>query len=125
MQNLDVTSSVCGKKHWGKPCYKEFGACFGCGKHGHMIQDCPENKKFIIGKLKEENKEYKQKPRVQERVFAMTHQDAQATSNMVIGIIQIYTLNARILIDPNSIHSLFQYLLLVYQVCLLVAWTLI
>ena len=90
-----------------------------------MIQDCPENKKFIIGKLKEENKEYKQKPRVQERVFAMTHQDAQATSNMVIGIIQIYTLNARILIDPNSIHSLFQYLLLVYQVCLLVAWTLI
>ena len=43
----------------------------------------------------------------------MTHQDAQATSNMVIGIIQIYTLNARTLIDPNSIHSLFQYLLLV------------
>ena len=59
VQNLDVTCSICGKKHWGKPCYKEFGACFGCGKHGHMIQDCPENKKFIIGKPKEENKEDK------------------------------------------------------------------
>ena len=35
------------------------GTCFGCGKHGHMIQDCPENKKFIIGKPKEENKEDK------------------------------------------------------------------
>ena len=70
MQNLDVTYSICGKKHWGKPCYKEFGAC------GHMIRDCPKNKKFTIGKLKEENKEDKQKPRVQGRMFAMTHQDA-------------------------------------------------
>ncbi|RVW74991.1 hypothetical protein CK203_053679 [Vitis vinifera] len=43
-------------------------------KHGHMIWDCLENKKFIIGKPKEENKEDKQKPRVQERMFAMTHQ---------------------------------------------------
>ncbi|RVW82194.1 hypothetical protein CK203_050734 [Vitis vinifera] len=64
VQNLDVTCSICGKKHWGKPCYKEFGACFGCGKHGHMIRDCPENKKFIIRKPKDENKEDKQKPRV-------------------------------------------------------------
>ena len=63
VQNLDVTCSICGKKHWGKPCYKESKACFGCGKHGHMIRDCPENKKFIIGKPKEENKEDKQKPK--------------------------------------------------------------
>ena len=52
-----------------------------------MIRDCPENKKFIIGKPKEENKENKQKPRVQGRIFAMTHQDAQATSDLVIGTI--------------------------------------
>ncbi|RVW21175.1 hypothetical protein CK203_105322 [Vitis vinifera] len=43
---------------------KESGAYFGCGKHGHMIRDCPKNKKFMIGKPKEENKEDKQKPRV-------------------------------------------------------------
>ena len=92
MQNLDVTSSVCGKKHWGKPCYKEFGACFGCEKHGHTIWDCPEDKKFIIGKPKEENKEDKQKPRVQGRMFAMTHQDAQATSDVAIGTIRICNL---------------------------------
>ena len=77
VQNLDVTCSICGKKHWGKPCYKEFGAC------GHMIRDCPKNKKFIIGKPKED----KQKPRVQGWMFAMTHQDAQATSDLVTGTI--------------------------------------
>ncbi|KAL6325919.1 hypothetical protein AAG906_038410 [Vitis piasezkii] len=83
---------ICGKKHWGKPCYKEFGACFGCEKHEHTIWDCLENKKFIIGKPKEENKEDKQKPRVQGRMFAMTHQDAQATSDVAIGTIRICNL---------------------------------
>ena len=52
-----------------------------------MIRDCPKNKKFIIGKPKEENKEDKQKPRVQWWMFAMTHQDAQATSDVAIGTI--------------------------------------
>ncbi|RVW24090.1 Transposon Ty3-I Gag-Pol polyprotein [Vitis vinifera] len=46
-------------------------------------QDCSENRKFITGKPKEENKEDKQKPKTQGRVFAMTHRDAQATSNVV------------------------------------------
>ncbi|KAL6351222.1 hypothetical protein AAG906_031808 [Vitis piasezkii] len=51
--------------------------CFGCGKQGHMIRDCPESKKFVFGKLKKENKKDRQKPRAQERIFAMTHRDAQ------------------------------------------------
>ncbi|RVW98888.1 Transposon Ty3-G Gag-Pol polyprotein [Vitis vinifera] len=50
---------------------------------GHLIRDCPENRKFITGKPKEENKEDKQKPKAQGRVFAMTHRDAQATSDVV------------------------------------------
>ena len=78
---------TCGKKHRGRPCYRETKTCFGCGKQGHMVPDCPENKNFIIGKLKEENKEDKKKPRAQGRVFAMTHRDAQATSDVVIGTI--------------------------------------
>ena len=31
-QNSNVICLTCGKKHGGKPCYKETGACFGCGK---------------------------------------------------------------------------------------------
>ena len=89
MQNSYLTCSICGKKHWGKSCYKESGAYFGCGKHGHMIRDCPKNKKFMIGKPKEENKEDKQKPRVQGRMFAMTHQDAQTTFDVTTCTIKI------------------------------------
>ena len=70
-----------------------------------MIRDCPENRKFIIGKPKEENKEDKQKPKAQGRVFAMTHRDAQASSDVVIGTLRIHTLFARVLIDLGSIHS--------------------
>nr|CAN69789.1 hypothetical protein VITISV_002783 [Vitis vinifera] len=76
-------------KELQQPCYKESRACFGCGKHGHMIQNCPENKKFIIGKPKKEHKENKQKPRVQGRMFAMTHQDAQATFDVATDIRKI------------------------------------
>ena len=38
-----------------------------------MVRDCPENKKLVFGKPKEENKEDRQQPRAQGRVFAMTH----------------------------------------------------
>ncbi|RVW12566.1 Retrovirus-related Pol polyprotein from transposon 412 [Vitis vinifera] len=51
---------------------------------GHMVRDCPESRKFVFGKPKEENKEDRQKPRAQGQVFAMTHRDAQATSDVVI-----------------------------------------
>ncbi|RVW41427.1 Retrovirus-related Pol polyprotein from transposon 17.6 [Vitis vinifera] len=104
-QNLDGACPTCGKKHGGRPCYRETGAFFGCGKQGHLIRDCPENRKFITGKPKEENKEDKQKPKAQGRVFAMTHRDAQATSDVVTGTLRIHTLFARVLIDPGSTHS--------------------
>nr|CAN68039.1 hypothetical protein VITISV_018924 [Vitis vinifera] len=104
-QNLDGACPTCGKKHGGRPCYREIEACFGYGKQRHLIRDCLENRKFITGKPKEENKENKQKPKAQGRVFAMTHRDAQASSDVVIGTLRIHTLFARVLIDPESTHS--------------------
>ncbi|RVW46416.1 hypothetical protein CK203_081708 [Vitis vinifera] len=93
-----------GAHAWGRPCYRETGACFGCGKQGHMVRDCPESKKFVFGKPKEKNKEDRQKPRAQGRVFAMTRGDAQATSDVVTGTLRIHTLFGRALIDPESTH---------------------
>ena len=31
-QNLDGICPTCGKKHGGRPCYRETGTCFGYGK---------------------------------------------------------------------------------------------
>ena len=73
MQNLNVICTICGKKHWVRSCYKESGVCFGCGKFGHMIRDCLEKKKFVIGKPKDENKEDKQEPKFKGHVFAITY----------------------------------------------------
>ena len=67
-----------------------------------MVWDCPENKKFVFGKPKEENKEDRQKPRAQGRVF---DRDAQATFDVVTGTLRIHTLFARALIDPSSTYS--------------------
>ena len=104
-QNSDVVCSTCGKKHGGRPCYRDTGACFGCGKKGHLIRDYPENKGFIIRKPKEENKDNKQKPRAQGRVFARTHGEAQATSDVVACAIRIHTLFSSAMFDPGSTHS--------------------
>ncbi|KAL6323506.1 hypothetical protein AAG906_039083 [Vitis piasezkii] len=104
-QNLDGICPTCGKKHRGRSCYREIGACFGCGKQGHMVRDCPESRRFVFGKPKEENKDDRQKPKAQERVFAMTHRDAQATSDVVTSTLRIHTLFSRALIDPGSTHS--------------------
>ncbi|RVW27201.1 Transposon Tf2-2 polyprotein [Vitis vinifera] len=54
---------TCGKKHGGRSCYRETGACFGCGKQGHLIRDCPENRKFITGKPKEEIRRINRNPK--------------------------------------------------------------
>ncbi|XP_073030722.1 uncharacterized protein [Primulina eburnea] len=34
---------TCHQKHIGE-CYRKTGACFKCGKVGHRIKDCPDNK---------------------------------------------------------------------------------
>ena len=104
-QNLEGICPTCGKKHGGRPCYRETGACFGCGKQGHMVRDCLESRKFVFRQPKEENKDDRQKPRAQGRVFAMTHRDARATSDVVTGTLRIHTLFARALNDPRSTHS--------------------
>ncbi|RVW67114.1 Retrovirus-related Pol polyprotein from transposon 17.6 [Vitis vinifera] len=79
---LDGACPTCGKKHGGRPCYRETGACFGCGKQGHLIRDCLENRKFIMGSLKRKIRRINRNPKPKTGVF-LTHRDAQATSDVV------------------------------------------
>ena len=68
-----------------RPCYREIGACFGCGKLRHIIWDCPKNKRFMREKPKEGSNGDRQNPRAEGRVFAIIHRDAKATSDVVTG----------------------------------------
>lgn len=34
------------QNHGGQPCYWKNWACFGCGKVGHKVKDCPSHKGF-------------------------------------------------------------------------------
>ena len=39
-QNFKPTCVICGKKHYGE-CLLGTGSCFGCGKEGNKVGDCP------------------------------------------------------------------------------------
>ncbi|XP_069152134.1 uncharacterized protein [Solanum lycopersicum] len=43
MQRPRKTCTKCGRMHLGE-CRQGTNACFGCGKSGHMVIDCPQNR---------------------------------------------------------------------------------
>ncbi|PKA52045.1 hypothetical protein AXF42_Ash013982 [Apostasia shenzhenica] len=73
----------CGKNHRDRACYWEIGACFRCGKVGHMIKDRP----LIKGQPQQKATGGPQKPKAQGRVYAFTKEDAQASNDVITGTI--------------------------------------
>ena len=63
------------------------GAFFGYKKLGYIIRDCSEKKRLMLEKPKEDSEENRQKPIAKGRVFAMTHRDAYASSDVVTSIL--------------------------------------
>nr|XP_025887991.1 uncharacterized protein LOC112941867 [Solanum lycopersicum] len=43
MQRPKKTCTKCGRTHLGE-CRQGTNSCFGCGKSGHMVRDCPQNR---------------------------------------------------------------------------------
>ncbi|KAF5442583.1 hypothetical protein F2P56_035225 [Juglans regia] len=79
----------CNRAHTGE-CRREMGACFRCGKTGHLIRECPllltDNKKPNPHPGSQQaNQGNNQRRMGPAQVFALTYEDAENDNNKITG----------------------------------------
>ncbi|XP_073024198.1 uncharacterized protein [Primulina eburnea] len=102
--------STCGFKHTGE-CRRASGVCFGCGKTGHRIAECPTAANRQAGPNRGTgpntgacpSKPKEDKPNA--RIFAMTQEEADDATEVVSGTILIQSVPAYALFDCGATHS--------------------
>ncbi|XP_075499325.1 uncharacterized protein LOC142537717 [Primulina tabacum] len=100
---------TCHFRHTGE-CRRNSGVCFGCGKAGHRIAECPNAANQAAGPNKgtgqntgaNPNKPKEGKPNA--RVFAMTQEEADDANEVVSGTILIQKVSAYALFDCGATH---------------------
>jgi hypothetical protein len=94
--------SKCRRQHLG-PC--RFGLCFGCGKPGHHVRNCPTAAVMSQGSQASNNQS---RQPAQARVHSLTPSNVEAEENVndvVTGTIPLFGSVACILFDSGAIHS--------------------
>ncbi|KAH7534037.1 hypothetical protein FEM48_Zijuj04G0195100 [Ziziphus jujuba var. spinosa] len=71
------TCETCRKKHPGE-CYRKTGACFKCGKHGHLFKNCPN-----VGNA---TQKVKRDQLTQGCVYVLIRHDAEVSPSMVAAL---------------------------------------
>ncbi|XP_075507477.1 uncharacterized protein LOC142544302 [Primulina tabacum] len=102
--------STCGFKHSGE-CRRASGVCFGCGKAGHRIAECPTAANRPAGPNRGTgsntgagpSKPKEDKPNA--RIFAMTQEEADDATEVVSGTILTQSVPAYALFDYGATHS--------------------
>ncbi|XP_073313449.1 uncharacterized protein [Primulina huaijiensis] len=101
---------TCHLRHLGE-CRRNSGVCFRCGKAGHRIAECATAANQAAGPNKgtepnlgtNPNKPKESKPNA--RVFAMTQEEADDATEVVLGTILIQKVPAYALFDCGATHS--------------------
>ncbi|XP_028065034.1 uncharacterized protein LOC114268123 [Camellia sinensis] len=108
----------CGNRHRGI-CYRVTGACFKCGKTGHLARECPQKNRqngnrttaSSVGSTSIPTTKTATKPTntqdttKQGRVFALIPGDVQNTEDVVSGTFSVNGYSAHVLFDSGSTHS--------------------
>ncbi|XP_073303019.1 uncharacterized protein [Primulina huaijiensis] len=100
----------CGFRHAGE-CRRASGACFGCGKAGHKIANCPTAANQAAGPDKgtgpnlgaNPNKPKENKPNA--RVFAINQEEADDANEVVSGTVLLQKVPVYALFDCGATHS--------------------
>ncbi|XP_028068902.1 uncharacterized protein LOC114271486 [Camellia sinensis] len=117
-QDSAPVCSECGRRHRGI-CHCLSGACFRCGKTGHLVRDCPQmnqqnNNKIVtssVGSAPAFNTKSAAKPANnkdiarQGKVFALVPGDVQNAATVVSGTFIVHGHSAHVLFDSGSTHS--------------------
>ena len=84
----------CGRVHQG-PC----PTCFKCGKPGHVFKYCTEETRGANDA----------KTAVTGKVFALSHQEASTSPNLIKGILKLQGFEIEALFDSGATHSFISY----------------
>ncbi|CAN6452104.1 unnamed protein product [Victoria cruziana] len=79
----DEECSKCHRRHHGRPCYKDSGACLYCGELGHFIRECPKKKEV---EQRRGNPNQHTERKATGRVYATTVNDIKA-NDLIEGYI--------------------------------------
>ncbi|XP_075499949.1 uncharacterized protein LOC142538522 [Primulina tabacum] len=87
---------TCHLRHLGE-CRRASSVCFGCGKPGHRMAECPDATNRTTGRVKETGQT--------QGVFAITQEEVDDANDAVSGTIFIQQVPAYVLFDCGATHS--------------------
>ncbi|XP_069152666.1 uncharacterized protein [Solanum lycopersicum] len=108
MQRPRKTCTKCGRTHLGE-CRQGTNACFGCGKSGHMVIDCPHNRGQAGGNAQPRPTPHNAaaaEPPKRNKFYALKGREEQEKSaDVVTGMLQVFSTSVYALLDPGSTLS--------------------
>ena len=100
------TCGKCGKKHYGD-CLKGMENCFGCGKNGHKVRDCPNVSGQDKGSGQTKASGSNEAPK-KNRFYALRSKGEQETSpDVVTGMLKVFSIDVYALLYSGATLPLF------------------
>ncbi|XP_074374017.1 uncharacterized protein LOC141714394 [Apium graveolens] len=103
---------TCGGNHIGRPCFRETGACYVCGRTGYFARDCTiqhreqQQTQLNVNLGQSQNQQGgNQGQRDTGRVYATTARNASNILGTISGTLFIGNKDARVLFDTGATHS--------------------